>query len=239
MRGRTILLLAFVLGLSLRVAADTYDTHTLVAVTTRDAEDVRALHDVRADIVGRKGAVYRALLTPGQLEQLTALGLRIEILRAEMEEDRRRWAENDAAAAAMLATSYYTASKFDTVSPPAGSLMEHLLQQYNAHPDIRRLYNLGATQDGAYDIIAIKVSKNPDAVEAEPKIRIYGNIHGDEKGAAWSPPTSSTRSSRDTRPFPRTPPRRSSWTSRRSGSSRWGIPTATPTTSAATRAAST
>ena len=182
MRGRTILLLASVLGLSLRVAADTYDTHTLVAVTTRDSEDVRALHDVRADIVGRKGVVYRALLTPGQLEKLTALGLRIEILRAEMEEDRRRWAENDAAAAARLATSYYTASKFDTVSPPAGSLMEHLLQQYTTHPDICRLTNLGASQDGAYDIIAIKVSKNPDVVEAEPKIRIYGNIHGDEKG---------------------------------------------------------
>ena len=99
-----------------------------------------------------------------------------------MEEDRRRWAENDAAAAARLATSYYTASKFDTTSPPAGSLMEHLLQQYTAHPDICRLYNLGATQDGAYDIVAIKVSKNPDVVEAEPKIRIYGNIHGDEKG---------------------------------------------------------
>ncbi len=28
----------------------------------------------------------------------------------------------------------------------------------------------------------MKVTRNPDAVEAEPKIRIYGNIHGDEKG---------------------------------------------------------
>jgi hypothetical protein len=182
MRGRTVLLLAVFLGLTLRVAADTYDTHTLVAVTTRDADDVRTLHDIRADIVGRKGVVYRALLTLEQLEKLTAMGFRIEILRTEMEEDRRRWAENDAASAARLATSYYTASKFDLVSPPAGSLMEHLRDQYNAHPDISRLYNLGATQDGAYDIIAMKVSKNPDVVEAEPKIRIYGNIHGDEKG---------------------------------------------------------
>ena len=127
MRGCAFLLLALVLGLSLHAAADTYDTHTLVAVTTRGAEDVRALRVVGADVVGRKGDVYRALLTPGQLEKLTDLGLPVEILRAEMEEDRRRWAENDAAAAARLAASYYTASKFNTVNPPAGSLMEHLL----------------------------------------------------------------------------------------------------------------
>ncbi len=182
MRCRAFLLLAAVLGLSLRAPADTYDHQTLVAVTTRDAEDVRALQEVAADVVGRKGAVYKALLTPEQLERLTALGLRIEVLSSEMEEDRRRWAENDAAAAARLATSYYTASKFDTVSPPVGSLMEHLLQQYNAHPGICRLYNLGPSHDGAYDIVAMKVSKNPDLLEAEPKIRIYGNIHGDEKG---------------------------------------------------------
>lgn len=182
MRCRALLLLAAVLCLPLRAPADTYDHQTLVAVTTRDAEDVRALQEVGADVVGRKGAVYKALLTFEQLKALTALGLRIEVLRSEMEEDRRRWAENDAAAAARLATSYYTASKFDTVGPPAGSLMEHLLQQYNAHPGICRLYNLGASHDGAYDIVAIKVSKNPDVVEAEPKIRIYGNIHGDEKG---------------------------------------------------------
>lgn len=182
MRAPTILLLTLFLGLSLRAAADTYDTHTLVAVTTRDAGDVRALGDAGADVVGRRGNVYKALLTPAQLEKLTSLGLQIEVLRAEMDADRKRWAENDAASRANLATAYYTASKFNLVNPPAGSLMEHLLQQYNAHPGITRLYNLGATQDGAYDVIAMKVSRNPDVVEAEPKIRIYGNIHGDEKG---------------------------------------------------------
>lgn len=182
MRGLTSLLLALALGLSLSAAADTYDTLTLVAVTSRGDADVKTLREIGADVVGRKGDVYKALLTPAQLEKLAALGLRVEVLRAEMEADRKRWAENDAASRANLATAYYTASKFDLVAPPAGSLMEHLLQLYNAHPGITRLYNLGATQDGAYDVIAMKVTKNPDVVEAEPKIRIYGNIHGDEKG---------------------------------------------------------
>jgi hypothetical protein len=160
--------------------ADTYDTATLVAITTESKDDVQLLYDNRIDIVGVRDRVYKALLTGDQLHNLTALGLKVEVLDAEMRADRARWAA--IAASSTLVTSYYTPSKFNTVNPPAGSLMEHLLSQYTAHPTITRLYNLGASQDGAYDIIAMKVSKNPDAVEAEPKIRIYANIHGDEKG---------------------------------------------------------
>jgi hypothetical protein len=160
--------------------ADTYDTATLVNIATASKDDVRFLHDNRIDIVGVRGGVYKALLTADQMQTLADHGLRIEVLYAEMQDDRARWAEIEASLT--LATSYYTPSKFNTTSPPAGSLMEHLLQQYSAHPDITRLYNLGASQDGAYDIIAMKVSRNPDVVEAEPKIRLYANIHGDEKG---------------------------------------------------------
>ena len=160
--------------------ADTYDTATLVNITTTGKEDVRFLYDNRIDIVGLQRNVYKALLTDEQIRMLSEKGLAIEILYAEMQEDRTRWAQADASYG--LTTSYYTASKFNTTNPPSGSLMEHLRQLYNAHPDVTRLYNLGATQDGAYDVIAMKVTKNPDTVEAEPKIRIYGNIHGDEKG---------------------------------------------------------
>jgi len=61
--------------------------------------------------------------------------------------------------------------------------MEHLLALHNAHPAITRLYDIGNSQDGAYDILAIKVTDHPDLEEAEPEIRLYGNIHGDETGA--------------------------------------------------------
>ena len=160
--------------------ADTYDTATLVDITTGTKDDVALLRDMRIDVVGLHDGIYKALVTEEQMKALSAHGLSVKILFDEMAADRARWAA--ATASAGLATGYYTPSKFNTVNPPAGSLMEHLLQQYNAHPTITRLYNLGPSQDGAYDVIAMKVSKNPDAVEAEPKIRLYANIHGDEKG---------------------------------------------------------
>ena len=161
--------------------ADTYDKHTLVAITVSSPEELQALYACKVDIVGRRGGVYKALLTDDELLALTHQGFKIGILYDEMAEDRRLWKEADEASAAKAPSAYYTASKFSMTSPPSGSLMEHLLALYNAHTDVCRLYDLGATQDGAYDIIAMKVSKNPDVVEAEPKIRIYGNIHGDEK----------------------------------------------------------
>jgi len=70
-------------------------------------------------------------------------GLKIEILTVEMEEDRRLWAEADAAAEAHLATAYYTASKFKHDEPAAGTLMEHLNTLHASYPAITRLYNLG------------------------------------------------------------------------------------------------
>jgi hypothetical protein len=164
------------------VRADTYDTHTLVTITVTSPEDLRFLQECRIDIVGRRGDAYKALLTDEQLAAVGERRLRVEVLYDEMAEDRRLWREAEAPSSPN-ATSYYTASKFNLVNPAAGTLMAHLLELYNAHPDICRLYNLGATQDGTYDIIAMKVSRNPDTVEAEPKIRIYGNIHGDEKGS--------------------------------------------------------
>jgi len=97
-----------------------------------------------------------------------------------MAEDRRLWAEADAAVG-LAPSGYYTASKFNTVNPASGTLMKHLLDLYTAHPDICRLYDIGDSYSCSCDILAIKVTKNPDLVEAEPKIRIYGSIHGDEK----------------------------------------------------------
>lgn len=176
----TVLLLGLLV--SVMAGADTYDTRTLVSITLSDEWQTKLLYDCQVDIVGRRGDVYKALLTEDQLRDFWGRGFRIEILYDEMAQDRRLWREADQATASPEALTYYTASKFNLVTPPAGSLMEHLLQLYNAHPDLCRLYNLGATQDGAYDIIAMKVTRNPDAVEAEPKIRIYANIHGDEKG---------------------------------------------------------
>ncbi len=171
-----------ILALTLWVPAlaDTYDTATLVNLIPPTKDDVQVLRDLRIDVVGVSAGAYKALVTQDQMKTLSAKGFGIEVLELEMQSDRARWAEAEASYAPV--TSYYTPSKFNTTNPASGTLMEHLLQQYNAHPDVTRLYNLGPSQDGAYDIIAMKVTKNPDVAEAEPKIRIYANIHGDEKG---------------------------------------------------------
>lgn len=186
MRSHRCPRLVFLLALAALFAptawADTYDDATLVRITITDPLQVKVLHEMRVDIVGTQKGAVKALLREGELKRLAERGFAVEILYAEMQQDRERWAEAARAEPGKLASSYYTASKFNTQNPAAGTLMAHLLAQRNAHPAITRLYNLGPSQDGAYDIIAMKITRNPDALEAEPKIRIYGNIHGDEKG---------------------------------------------------------
>jgi hypothetical protein len=179
-----VFFIGFILGwmlLSAAAFADTYDTHTLVAITTYSPEDVQLLYDQRVDIVGRRGDVYKALLTPDQLKDLAERGVKIEILSDEMGRDRFAFAIPGYCTNTAW-PCYWAPSKFNTTNPASGTLMKHLLDLYTAHPDVCRLYDIGDSQDGAYDIIAMKVTKNPDTVEAEPKIRIYATIHGDEVG---------------------------------------------------------
>jgi hypothetical protein len=160
------------------VYADTYDTHTLIRIELPDKEDWEFIVESRIDVVDAGKDWVRALATPQELERLTRARFRFEILYAEMEENRRLWREAEQVKAPV---TYYTASAFNTVSPPAGSLMEHLLALHNTYPDITRLFDIGDSASGRFDIIAMQVTDNPDTEENEPEIRLYGNIHGDEK----------------------------------------------------------
>ena len=54
-----------------------------------------------------------------------------------------------------------------------------------AHPAIARMEQIGTTVQGR-EIYAVIVSDNVNQDEAEPEIRITGNIHGDEKGGGMS-----------------------------------------------------
>ncbi len=55
----------------------------------------------------------------------------------------------------------------------------------SAHPSIARMEQIGTTVQGR-EIYAVIVSDNVNQDEAEPEIRITGNIHGDEKGGGMS-----------------------------------------------------
>ncbi|MFB3851823.1 MAG: DUF2817 domain-containing protein, partial [Acidobacteriota bacterium] len=159
--------------------ADTYDDHTLCSITVSSKEDLDYIYKLRLDIVGRKGDIYKAILTDEEMCLLQEKGIKFEILYDEMAKDRTELATPGYCSNTPF-PCYYIASKFNTVNPPSGSLMEHLLNLYNAYPNIVRLYDIGDSQDGAYDIIAAKVTDNPDLEENEPEIRLYANIHGDE-----------------------------------------------------------
>lgn len=162
--------------------ASTYDTHTLVSIDTSQKGGPGDLYKMNLNIVGREGRTFKVLVTEAEMEALNKQGFPVKILWDEMEADIAQRAV-PGYCSAISWPCYYNASAFDMVSPPSGSLMEFLLNLNTANPAITRLYDIGDSEDGAYDIIAMKVSLNPDAVEAEPKIRLYSNIHGDEVGS--------------------------------------------------------
>lgn len=49
----------------------------------------------------------------------------------------------------------------------------------NNYPDLCRLLNLGKSRQGR-DILCLKISKNPDIAQDEPRVLYVGQIHGDE-----------------------------------------------------------
>lgn len=159
--------------------SETYDNYTLCDITVSSKEDIELLYKMRLDIVGRRGDVYRVILKEEEYCILENYGLKIDVLYEEMAKERVEMATPGYCNNTPY-PCYYIASKFNLVDPPSGSLMEHLLDLYNSYPDIVRLYDIGDSQDGAYDIIAVKVTDNPDIEENEPEMRLYANIHGDE-----------------------------------------------------------
>lgn len=187
MKRHLLFVLIGILSVSAIVQSDTYDERTLVRITLPLISDREFIQSSSIDVVDAGPGWAKALLRPKEFRLLKERGLKVEVLKGEMKRDRALWKAADAAAAARLASAYYTASKFNLVDPPAGSLMAHLLALHNAYPDITRLYDIGDSASGLYDIIALELSLNPDVEENEPKIRIYGNIHGDEKSALMVP----------------------------------------------------
>ena len=79
-RGLLTLFLVFSPFVPLAVGADTYDTHTLVAIEATSAKEVKLLYNCRADIVGRERTTFKALLTVDQMKEFADQGLKITVL---------------------------------------------------------------------------------------------------------------------------------------------------------------
>ncbi|MCX7830410.1 MAG: hypothetical protein N2445_05065, partial [Acidobacteria bacterium] len=130
------------------VKAETYDGHTLCEITVSSKEAFKLIYKMRLDIVGRKGDVYKAILTEEEMRLLEKNGIKFKILYDEMALERAERA-TPGFCSNTAPPCYYIASKFNMINPPSGSLMEHLLNLYNANPNVVRLYDIGDSQDGA------------------------------------------------------------------------------------------
>lgn len=74
---------------------------------------------------------------------------------------------------------------YDATYPTIAEINASLQAVVTAHPSITRLEQIGTSVQGR-EIYAVVISDNPSSDEAEPEIRITGNIHGDEKTAGMS-----------------------------------------------------
>lgn len=90
----------------------------------------------------------------------------------------------------MLRSLGYSPVALDEPTPlvPYPSLAEvntTLAGIVSEHPSICRLENIGTSYQGR-PMYAVVVSQNVAQNEAEPRVRVCGNIHGDEKGSGMS-----------------------------------------------------
>ncbi|MBN2384136.1 DUF2817 domain-containing protein [bacterium] len=177
---KAVLVVCFIMIMQPWLAmADTYDTHTLVKIFVPNQQQKDFIKQASFDITNARKDWVEALLTDPEILLIEKQGLDYEILYDKMMKERA----SRAVPGFCTNTSppcYYAASTFNTTNPPSGTLMAYLLDHYNNYPTITRLFDFGDSQDGNYDLIAIKVTDNPDLEENEPELRIYGNIHGDE-----------------------------------------------------------
>lgn len=69
--------------------------------------------------------------------------------------------------------------------PSISEVNDAMAAVVSSHPSIARMEQIGTSVQGR-EIYAVIVSDNVNQDEAEPEIRITGNIHGDEKGGGMS-----------------------------------------------------
>jgi len=115
---------------------------------------------------GRLNGLLVAELTPEQAETLRRNGARVEALFPSL-------AAEDAAIRSQPAFDQF--STYDQIR-------DNLYAYAAAHPDIARLSVLGLSLQNR-EVLALRVSDNPDADEDEPEVAFWGGIHGNEYGA--------------------------------------------------------
>lgn len=156
-------------------AGDEYPA--LLLVHARDRDEVRKLTEAGLDVDTCAARCAEGVLVyarPTDFKTIRDLGFGYEILYTDGR-DAVRWTDEwdgprYAGGRAIPYDHYLSYEEF-------AAAMQELANNY---PHITRLTSIGKTVNGR-DIWALKISKNPDAEEEEPELRLVGAHHGNEK----------------------------------------------------------
>jgi len=167
-------ILAFGLAVAAAWAAE---APALVVVHAATAADVRALMAAGVDVdtcAERRPDGVLAYVRPADLETLDEMGFGYEVLFGDAR-DAVRWTNEWAGARyeghdAIPYDHYLSYDEF----------VAAMQEIANTYPAIARLSSVGKTVLNR-DIWALKISKNPDAEEEEPELRLVGAHHGNER----------------------------------------------------------
>ena len=136
---------------------------SLVEVAVAGADDCRLLQNLGADVLDVRADVIRCLATGEQIDRFRSMGFPVVVLLED-------YTAHDPCADSSRLGFYHTYAE----------LRDSLTALALRHPDICRLETLGVSVQGRL-LLGLRVSANIGRRENEPRLRLDGNIHGDEK----------------------------------------------------------
>jgi len=138
----------------------------ILSVKMTGPELVEFLVEGGFDIAGRKGDEIKVYASSAEMERLRDAGFEFRVLPDTAIEKARALRRNKGVAGL---GSYHS-------HEAVGELLEGLVDRY---PDLCRLESIGQSVQGR-EILALKISDNPDVDEDEPEIKLASTLHGDE-----------------------------------------------------------
>jgi predicted deacylase len=142
---------------------------SLVRIAVQQHEEYRVFQQLGLVITDARDNYVKALGTEQQLASVRALGFSYEVLLADYAADPSITGGQSSIADAPRAF-YHT---YEQVRDSLGALASR-------HPDICRLETLGYSVQNRL-LLGLRISDNIGQREAEPRCRLDGNIHGNEK----------------------------------------------------------
>jgi hypothetical protein len=170
--GTVLLLIAFQTAAGAETGTPSAHPVIDVEITFDNRVDLHRLTRM-ISIENVRGGAARAVVTPGQLEELEAAGWHVQVLPAQSEASPPPMCDDGWVEDPNRSWSCY----------PSYQQYEGILRHFaDEHPGLCRLVDLGATANlvRPHRLWAVIVSDNPDREESEPEVLLTSTMHGDE-----------------------------------------------------------